>query len=53
MVRDRLRDNRQTAHDRLGGRVRHHETYGYHPQRGGRHDIREDRSPSPEPPVTP
>jgi hypothetical protein len=27
-------------------------TAGYHPRRGGRYDIREDRSPTPEPPGT-
>jgi hypothetical protein len=40
MVRDRLQDNRQPqgAHDRLSGRIQHHdrqreiETCGYHPR---------------------
>jgi hypothetical protein len=52
MVHDRLRDNRQTqaVHDRLSGRTRQCETFGYRPRRGGRYDSREDRSPSPEPP---
>jgi hypothetical protein len=52
MVHDRLRDNRQTqaVHDRLSGRTRQCETFGYRPRRGGCYDSREDRSPSPEPP---
>jgi hypothetical protein len=51
MVHDRLRDNRQpqAVHDRLGGRLRHHETYDCRPRQGGRYNSREDQSPSPEP----
>jgi hypothetical protein len=50
-VRDHLRDNCQplVVHDCLDRHVRHHETYGYHPRRGGRYDSMEDRSPSPKP----
>jgi hypothetical protein len=56
---ERTRDGTPAAPDRLGDeqhrcnrralleeRVRR----GYHPRRGGRYDIEEDRSPSPEPP---
>jgi hypothetical protein len=38
--------HRHDRRDRLDEKVRR----GYHPRRGGRYDIGEDRSPSPEPP---
>jgi hypothetical protein len=38
--------HRRNRRARLGEKVRR----GYHPQRGGRYDSEEDRSPSPEPP---
>jgi hypothetical protein len=47
-ARDRLGDkqHRRDRRARLEEKVRR----GYHPQRGGRYDSEEDRSPSPKPP---
>jgi hypothetical protein len=55
----RTRDGMPAAPGRLGDEPHHrnHRAHldervrrGYHPRRGGRYDIEEDRSPSPEPP---
>jgi hypothetical protein len=55
----RTRNTTPAAPGRLGNEHHHRDRRahldervrrGYHPRRGGRYDIREDRSPSPEPP---
>jgi hypothetical protein len=58
-VRERILDTRGQAQDgdarnvintQRTGNEETRATAGYHPQRGGRYDSREDRSPTPEPP---
>jgi hypothetical protein len=60
-VRERILDTHGQAQDgdarniintRWAGNAEMRAAAGYHPWRGGRYDIREDRSPTPEPPGT-
>jgi hypothetical protein len=60
-IKEQILDTRGQAQDgearnvinaRRTGNAETRATAGYHPQRGGRYDSREDRSPTPEPPGT-